>query len=187
MVSATDRTPTPGGTRIAVVDDDDCFVRWEARQVIHERKLWHRTVHVMVIDRLGRLIIQRRHRNKETYAGCWDISCSGHVEEGDYDGDPDHDLERVYEQTARREVHEELGISVAVRPLARFAPAEGLHYEWLRLFRASSNGPFTPQATEVEELRRVTEDELESMIAAGEPITPTLEFFSRLARARMWW
>src|SRR5262245_52315681 len=98
--------------RIAVVDDADRFVRWEVRPRIHELQLLHRSVHVLVFTSGGRLVLQRRHRQKQTHPRHWDISCTGHVEESDYFDGPDESLDEVYAATARREAQEELGVGV---------------------------------------------------------------------------
>jgi isopentenyldiphosphate isomerase len=160
--------------RIAVVDGSDRFVSWEERKAVHERRLVHRSIHVVLFDSRGRLLLQRRHRGKQTYPGHWDLSCSGHVEESDYPGGPDDDLDRVYADVARREVLEELGVEVDLTQVGHFGPTEGVHYEQIRLFRGTSDGPFTAQADEVEELRHVTRAELASV----EPQTSTLRWFA---------
>ena len=145
-------------------------MRWEARRTIHEQRLVHRSVHVVVFDSRGRLLVQRRHRDKQTYPLHWDTSCAGHVEEGDYLGGPDDDLDRVYEQVAARELHEELGIAVPLRRLARLPPEPGVHYEQVHLFACTSDGPFTLQAEEVEDIRLVGKGEV------PEPMTHMLRW-----------
>jgi isopentenyldiphosphate isomerase len=157
-------------TRIAVVDADNRFVRWEARRTIHEQRLVHRSVHIVVFDTQGRLLVQRRHRDKQTYPLHWDTSCAGHVEEGDYLAGPDDDLDRVYEAVAARELHEELGISAPLRRLARLPPEPGVHYEQVQLFACTSDGPFALQADEVDEIRLVRRDEV------PEPMTHMLRW-----------
>lgn len=175
--------------RIAVVDEQDRFLRWEDRQAVHERQLVHRSIHVLLLDSRGRLLLQRRHRDKQTFPGCWDLSCSGHVEESDYvPGGPDADLDRVYAAVARREVEEELGVRVVLTPMGHFGPTQGVHDEQLRLFVGTSDGPFTAQADEVEDLRHVTRAELAALQAAGlEPLTETLRWFAgRVAHVEAW-
>lgn len=170
--------------RIAVVDLADRFVRWEERRAVHDQRLVHRSIHVLLFDSRGRLLLQRRHRAKQTYPGHWDLSCSGHVEESDYGpGGPDHDLDRVYADVARREVEEELGVRARLEPVGHFGPTDDVHYEQIRLFTGRSDGPFTAQADEVEELRHVSRAEFEFMDAAGEePMTATLRWFARRAK-----
>lgn len=157
-------------TRIAVVDADNRFVRWEARRAIHEQRLVHRSVHVLVFDTRGQLLVQRRHRDKQTYPSHWDTSCAGHVEERDYVGGPDDELDRVYREVAARELFEELGVRAELRLLARLPPEPGVHYEQVHLFACTSDGPYVLQADEVEEVRLVGRDEV------PEPMTPMLRW-----------
>jgi isopentenyldiphosphate isomerase len=161
--------------RIAVVDNENRFLRWEERRVIHELRLVHRSVHILVYDSAGRLVVQRRHRDKQTYPRYWDCSTSGHVEESDYIGLPDQDLDAVYLAVARRELMEELGVVAPLEFLAHLPPDPRLHYEQIYLYRAVSDGPFTAQPDEVEEIRAVTAGELIALSGEpGERVTPLL-------------
>ena len=182
-------------TRVAVVDDHDRFVRWEDRRVVHREQLLHRSIHVLVFTTSAatnaaapRLVLQKRHEDKLTFAGHWDLSCSGHVDEEDYTRGPDDDLDRVYATCARRELEEELGVTPELTFVGHFGAVPGVHYEQIHLYRAVSDGPFAPQADEIEELRSVTHAELEALLTrAREPHTPTLAIFARLAHERGWW
>ena len=179
-------------SRVAVVDDQDRFVRWEDRRVVHRDKLVHRSIHVLVFDAsrtadaARRLLIQRRHANKLTFASHWDASCSGHVDEEDYPRGPDDDLDAVYDACARRELEEELGVRPELAFVGHFGPVAGVHYEQIRLYRATSAGPFVPQADEIEALRTVTYGEIEALLTTDR-CTGTLAIFARLAHARGWW
>jgi isopentenyl-diphosphate delta-isomerase len=80
--------------------------RIEERGVVHAQGLWHRTVHVW-IHRYGEaLLFQKRGILKDSHPGLWDVSAAGHIDVG----------ERP-EQTARREVKEELGLTVRIDDL----------------------------------------------------------------------
>jgi isopentenyldiphosphate isomerase len=126
----------------------------------------------------GELLIQKRHREKLTFPGCWDISCAGHVEEPDYAAGPDDDLDAVYDAVARRELFEELGVRPDLERLARFGPEPGVHYEHLHLYRARHEGPFTMQEDEVEEVRFVTPRAFDELVSEGrEPVVPALIWF----------
>jgi isopentenyl-diphosphate Delta-isomerase len=162
--------------RIAVVDADNRFVRWEARATIHVEQLVHRSIHVLLYDSAGRLLIQRRHASKQTYPRFWDVSCAGHVEESDYLGGPDDQLDAVYAAVAAREVHEELGVTPALTLAGRFGPEPGVHYEQIQLFRGTSDGPFTLQADEVEEHCMLARADVADFIAR-EPTTHALRWW----------
>lgn len=174
--------------RIAVVDAQNRFLRWTERATIHAHRLPHRSVHVVVFDSKGRLVIQKRDRYKDTWPGHWDSSCAGHVEESDYVAGPDERLDEVYHQVALRELQEELGITAELELLDRFAPQEGVHYEHLQLFRATSDGPYTIQDDEVEEVWAITPQELKVVIEAGlEPVTRMLRFLAVWLEASGHW
>ncbi len=168
-------THTP---RIAVVDQDNRFLRWTDRAEIHAHHLPHRSVQVAIFDSQGRLVLQQRHPDKLTYPGCWDLSCSGHVEEDDYHAGPDDDLDRVYLHVAHRELREELGIDTDLTLLAAFPPQEGVHYEHTRLYLGYHDGPFTPQPTEVAQIQAFTPEARDRL----EPTTRSLRAFDRWLR-----
>lgn len=174
--------------RIAVVDMQNRFVRWEARKTIHEERLIHRSIHVLGFDTEHRMVIQKRHRNKQTYASFWDFAASGHVEEEDYTGGPDENIDAAYELTARRETKEEIGVEpLSLTLLRRVAPQEGLHYEQTYIYLAQVQGPFTFQESEVEEIRAVSLEELLALFQSQEKVTPLLQLFSQeLIQAGRW-
>jgi isopentenyl-diphosphate delta-isomerase len=174
--------------RIAVVDDDNRFVRWEPRRLIHEQHLVHRSVYVLVFDPQARLVIQQRHRDKQTWPLYWDISCAGHVGEDDYAGDLDTNVDQAYELAAVRELAEELGVTAPLSVLGHFGPSDGVGYEQIRLFRTMWSGPITVQPEEVETTRWISAAEFEQLADDSEArFTPALRHFGALARARGWW
>src|SRR5258708_4924403 len=160
--------------RIAVVDAANRFVRWTDRAEVHAHRLPHRSVQILLFDPAGRLVVQQRHPGKLTYPGCWDLSASGHVEEEDYLGGPDDDLDAVYDAVARRELMEELGVDAALEPLCAFGPEPGVHYEQMRVYRGRSDGPFRLQPDEVSAVARGTPTELEAQLARPAPFPPPL-------------
>jgi len=83
----------------AVVDAGDKIIGKATRREIHEKGLWHRSVHIFIINKSGALFLQKRALRKDFYPGCWDSSAAGHVDWGE-----------SYEQAAHRELREELGI-----------------------------------------------------------------------------
>jgi len=79
------------------------------RDEVHKKGLWHRTVHIWILNSNKELLIQRRSFQKEVYPGLWDISCAGHLSSGEdcYTG-------------AIRELKEELGLIVELNELKYF-------------------------------------------------------------------
>ncbi len=105
--------------------------------------LRHRASQVMVLHPDGRVLLQRRSRAKDIQPGRWDTAVGGHLTPGE-----------DYESAARREMLEELG--VAPGPLEFLLDVEirnEIESEDLRVFRTVHAGPFTFQASEIDELR----------------------------------
>jgi isopentenyldiphosphate isomerase len=161
--------------RIAVVSDENRFLYWTDRVVVHRDRLPHRSVHVILWDSRGRLVVQRRHPGKLTNPDAWDLSASGHVEEDDYHAGPDDGLDAVYARTAAREVREELGVDATLVPVARLAPEPGIHYEHIALYSGVHDGPYVAQPEEVAEIRAVTAEELRELLA-GARVTGTMRW-----------
>ncbi|GAM20219.1 hypothetical protein SAMD00019534_033940 [Acytostelium subglobosum LB1] len=88
---------------IDVVNEDGSPAGYSLpRSEIHAKGLWHRVVHVWLIDDKGNLLIQQRADNKESHPSLWDISTAGHCEAGMNSRD-----------TAVKELSEELGMQLA--------------------------------------------------------------------------
>ena len=69
----------------------------------------------------------------------WDSSAAGHVEAGE-----------DYDETAVRELQEELGVTADVTRLAKLPASERTGQEFIWLYRAQHDGPFTLARTEIE-------------------------------------
>lgn len=124
-----------------VVNEHDHVVGQATRGEVHRRKLWHRAVHAWVFNAAGQVFLQKRSRLKDMAPGCWDSSCSGHLDAGE-----DYDAAIV------RELGEEIGITMNAVP-ARFfhekARAEtGWEFVWV--YRLEAEGPFTLHPAEIE-------------------------------------
>src|SRR3990167_10342213 len=84
-----------------VVNEKDEVIGTALRSEVHkDASLIHRSIAVLVFQN-NRLYLQRRSETKDTYAGYWTCSCSGHVNAGE-----------TYEDAAKRELGEELGLHV---------------------------------------------------------------------------
>lgn len=119
------------------------------RSRVHREGLWHRATNVFLFRSDGRLVVQRRQRDKDVCPSAWDLSVAEHLQPGE-----------TYEQGALRGLKEELGVEgVAVDPIgeeqrARFEiSATGLRdYELQQSFRAVFDGELRPDPGEVAEI-----------------------------------
>lgn len=82
-----------------IVNDDDVVIGHETRSVVHRTGLQHRGVHVFLFTSEGKLLIQKRNKDRHAYPSTLDCSVSEHVKAGE-----------DYRTAARRGLMEELGL-----------------------------------------------------------------------------
>jgi isopentenyl-diphosphate delta-isomerase type 1 len=157
-----------------VVDEQDRVTGQMPRREVHARGLRHRAVHMLVVNRAGRVFLHKRSMQKDLFPGVWDSSAAGHVGAGeDYDG------------TARRELEEELGCRPERAPQRLFkieARAEtGQEFVWV--YRVEADGPFILQPDEIERGDWFSPAEIDRWVAdRPQELAPALIFFWPWAR-----
>lgn len=123
-----------------VVDGNDRVLRAEPRGVVHVNNLLHRAVHMLIFNKEGEILLQKRSIWKDRNPGRWDSSAAGHVDSGE-----------CYLEAAQRELREELGIGPPpLLPIGRLTPCEQTGWEFIEVYRGSHDGPFQPAPLEVE-------------------------------------
>lgn len=142
--------------RFDVVDAEDRVLRSERRAVVHRDQLMHRAVHVFVFNAAGQLYLQRRSWSKDSAAGKWVSSCSGHVDSGE-----------EYDDAARRELREEIGLQVSagLSRVFKESPCKQTGYEFVWVYHCLSEGPFALNPNEVSDGRWIELNELNAWIA----------------------
>ena len=127
-------------------------------------KLLHPVVHLHIYNRAGDLYLQKRSVRKDIQPGKWDTAVGGHV-----------DLGETIEVALRREVREELGITDFIPEfLMRYVFESALEKELVNTFRTGYEGPFLPDADEIEEARFWSIPEIEAHLGKG-VFTPNFE------------
>ncbi len=124
-----------------VVDARDAVIGRATRAEVHANGLWHRAVHVLVFNAAGRVFLQKRSLAKDSSPGCWDSSCSGHLDAGE-----------DYDAAALRELREEIGLTVAVVPERwfRLGACAQTGWEFVWVYRHAAEGPFELHPAEIE-------------------------------------
>lgn len=137
-----------------IVNEDDEVVGRDTRENVHARHEIHRGVHVFVINARGELLLQLRAATSATYPGHWDASAGGQVVAGE-----------TYLQAARRELVEELGCRADTLELVgKYNSYSVRQREKRALFVHRCDGPFNPEADEIDAIRFVApSDVLEAM------------------------
>lgn len=138
-----------------VVDQLDCVLEVRSRSEVHHQKLLHRAVHVFLFHPDGRLLIHKRADSKEEFPSVWTSSCSGHVSAGD-----------SYDQTAPRELREELGIdNIPLTPLHKFPATADTSWEFTVLYSAVSGQTPQPDPNEITAIQWLFPDEIATWIS----------------------
>lgn len=140
-----------------VVDRNDKIVGYKPRSVCHKERLLHRTVAVAVFNDKGEVLLQKRSMNVDTAPSRYTLSVTGHVSKGE-----------TYEQAAKKELGEELGITSKLNKL-KFETKivkDFAHFEMQAFYSTYSNGPFKFPKKEIEKVEFV-------------PVHKLPEFFSR--------
>lgn len=140
-----------------LVDSSDNVIGEAPRDQCHNQGLWHRRATVFVFNSAGELLLQKRAPNMSR-PNLWCGSASGHVLQGE-----------SYEQAARRELQEEIGIACDLKSLGKLVvqaqyTAEDIDKEHHELFVCEHNGPFNIQQEELSEVKFMSLDELQEKI-----------------------
>jgi 16S rRNA (adenine1518-N6/adenine1519-N6)-dimethyltransferase len=128
-----------GNERFPVVDKNDRILRYARRSDVHGNNLRHRAVHILVFDQAGDVYLQQRSRWKDRHPLKWDSSAAGHVA-----------AEESYEETARRELEEELGINIPLEKLLKLPASARTEQEFVWLYRGEIPGNPIVNRSEIE-------------------------------------
>jgi len=156
---------------VVIVDEHDNVIGAAPLAEAWEKGLCHRIVRIMALDEQGNILLQRRAPHMNLYPDRWDHSAAGHVDEGD-----------EYEDAAKREMQEEIGIAgVPLEEIASY-PTNGTYkgrilHRFNKLYKAHvpRNSNIVTQEDEVGEVRWFTPQELHNLVRNhAEQCTPDL-------------
>lgn len=88
---------------VDVVDEEDRVVRRATRAEVRARNLLHRNVAVLCVNRTGEIYLHQRAATKDLFPSLHDVFVAGVVAAGEH-----------YDQAARRELAEEVGLDDAM-------------------------------------------------------------------------
>jgi len=151
---------------VCIVDEEDRVVNHVPRSVMRRENLRHRSTFIFVKNSKGMLYVQKRTKTKDYCPGYFDVCTGGVLKSGE-----------EYQQSAERELEEELGIhSTPVRFLFKTRYEDEVSKLWGAVFECLYDGAVTPQVEEVESVHMMSFEEILSLSAAGEPFTPDSTF-----------
>jgi isopentenyl-diphosphate delta-isomerase len=131
--------------QMILVDEQDNQIGIGPKLAVHQQGLLHRAVSVILWDREGRLLLQRRALTKYHSPGLWSNTCCGHPRPGESTG-----------AAARRRLADEMGISCEIKPLFMMqyrgdVVGELIENEIVHVFGGSFAGVPKPDPSEVGE------------------------------------
>jgi 16S rRNA (adenine1518-N6/adenine1519-N6)-dimethyltransferase len=136
---SADGGATEASEQFPVVDDDDRVAGQASRGEVHGNNLRHRAVHLFIFNGKGELFLQKRSPWKDRHPLLWDSSAAGHVEAGEN-----------YDETAARELREELGVETELIRVLKLPASERTGQEFIWLYRGEHDGPFRLASAEIE-------------------------------------
>jgi isopentenyldiphosphate isomerase len=152
---------SPADEQVLIVDRDNRELGAAPRREMRAQGLVHRAAYVLVFNSRGQLFVEKRTETKDVYPGYYDPAAGGVVLAGE-----------SYEQSAARELQEELGVrDVPLTTLFDFFFEEGTCRVWGRAFRCTWDGELRLQPEEVESGEFLAPDEILRR-AETEPFTP---------------
>jgi 8-oxo-dGTP pyrophosphatase MutT (NUDIX family) len=150
----------PQDEQVALVDEHGTVVGSAARSVVRRDNLRHAATAVLVRDPAGRIYLHQRTDAKDWAPGHWDVAAGGVIRVGE---EP--------EVSARRELAEELGITVqALTALGTHLYEDDTVRCFEHAYEVVWEGPIRHQPDEVADGRWVTPVELAAVLA--DPAVP---------------
>jgi isopentenyldiphosphate isomerase len=147
---------------VVIVDEHDVVIGEAPLPEAWAKGLIHRTVLIVLENREGQVLLQRRAADMRLYPDCWDASAGGHVDNGN-----------SYARAAQLEIEEELGVTVPIDDLEEVttfyseAPYPDVHTprRFVRIYKAQIEAlPATLDAREVSAVQWFTVPEIKALI-----------------------
>jgi isopentenyl-diphosphate Delta-isomerase len=150
---------------IDIINMNDQVIGQATREDVYAKNHMHRIVHIIVRDSAGRFLLQIRSATVKYRPLHWSTAAGGHVQTGE-----------TYEQAARRELEEEIGITQGeLREVGKFfyQPSDLPKYLWVFEFITDAD---VALGEEVASTQFFTPEEAHELITTHDKIHPELKF-----------
>lgn len=151
-----------------IVNDFDEVIGSVPYEEVYLHKHPHRLVHIFLFNDKKQLLIQQRTFFKPKHGGTWMTSAGGHVRAGE-----------SYEEAAKRELQEELGIAVPLKRMGKDFLIDDGHKKFFAIFVGKTNQrEFVFDPIETQRLVWKSFADIAAMMQSNEPLHP--EFVAEL-------
>ena len=186
---------------VILVDENDSAIGSASKVSAHyQAGLLHRAFSVLMFDREGRLLLQKRADDKVTFPGVWANSCCSHPLSSDTESEL-NDASGV-KRAAIRKMHQELGISPDELSLDDFHFVTKMMYsarmnaDWIEreidhILVIQADVDIKINQNEVSEIKWVSKQELHQILAGdidiGGEIAPWFRCIAERVMTDEWW
>ena len=186
---------------VILVDENDSAIGSASKVSAHyQAGLLHRAFSVLMFDREGRLLLQKRADDKVTFPGVWANSCCSHPLSSDSESEL-IDASGV-KRAAIRKLHQELGISPDDLSLDDFHFVTKMMYsarmnaDWIEreidhILVIQADVDIKMNQNEVSEIKWVSKQELDQILAGdidiGGEIAPWFRCIAERVMTEEWW
>ena len=175
MTESQRERPLSADELLDIVDEHDEVVGQARRGEAMAKRLRHRCVFVLARREDGRIFVHRRTPAKLVFPSRYDMFVGGVVGAGE-----------SYDDAARREAEEELGVTglEQPRPLFKFLFDTPQHTWWSMVYEVTCPDEVAPQAEEVAWCTFLTEDQLRRRLPEWDWVPDGLAAWKRLEDRR---
>jgi isopentenyldiphosphate isomerase len=160
----------PSDEVVDIVDEDDRVVATATRREVRRGALLHRCTYVLLRNAAGEILVHRRTDTKDVFPGAYDVFSGGVCAAGE-----------SYDECARREVAEELGVVGAYLMFLFKHRYRGSHGQaWGAVYEGQWDGEVRRQETEVAWHAWVAAPQLDRMLGELTFCPDSREIFERL-------
>lgn len=122
---------------ITYVNENDNKLGVKPRREVYDKHLIHRTVHLLLFNSKGEVLMHKRSKNKEKFPGQYTFSVGGTVSD------------ESYGECIDREIQEELGVDVEYEPLFKYKSFSEESRAFRKLYKAISDQKVNPDESEI--------------------------------------